>query len=136
MESSSSSSKGLRFATHQSIFSMVGSGDLDGLKQLATVDNESSSSISDMMSLQSDHGETALYIAANNNLKDVFTFLVEFCSFEVVKIRSNSDMNAFHVAAKRGHLGIYSNSFRSSFILPIIEENICINCSTRTTFIL
>jgi len=63
-------------------------------------------SVSDVMSLQNDHGETPLYIAAHNNLKEVFTFLIKLCDFEVLKIRSKSDMNAFHVAAKRGHLGI------------------------------
>jgi len=105
--------------THQSIFTTVGSGDLDGLKKLLEKLNKeedgdrsngsstsSSMSVSDVMSLQNDHGETPLYIAAQNNLKEVFTFLIKLCDSEVVKIRSKSDMNAFHVAAKRGHLGI------------------------------
>ena len=107
-------SKALRFITHQSIFSTVRSGDLDGLKKLVEQLNKEgssssdglSSSLSDVMSLQNDAGETALYIAAEHNLKDVFSFLLKLCDFEVVKIRSKSDMNAFHVAAKRGHLGI------------------------------
>lgn len=113
-------SKGLRFMTHQSIFTMVGSGDLDGLKklleQLKREDDDNSNngsssssspmSVSDVMSLQNDHGETPLYIAAERNLKQVFDFLLQLCHFEILKIRSKSDMNAFHVAAKRGHLGI------------------------------
>lgn len=123
-------SKGLRFMTHQSIFTTVGSGDLDGLKKLLEKLNKeedgdrsngsstssSSMSVSDVMSLQNDHGETPLYIAAHNNLKEVFTFLIKLCDFEVLKIRSKSDMNAFHVAAKRGHLGILLIHF-SFFLL-------------------
>ncbi|KAI4313704.1 hypothetical protein L6164_026661 [Bauhinia variegata] len=104
------SSKSLRFITHQSFFSSVRSGDLDGLKDLLEqlVEDESSngSSVSDLMSLQNDGGETALYIAADNNLQDVFSYLLKFSDFEVLKIRSKSDMNAFQIAAKRGHLGI------------------------------
>ncbi|XP_061351234.1 ankyrin repeat-containing protein At2g01680 [Gastrolobium bilobum] len=104
-------SKALRFITHQSIFSTVGSGDLDGLKQLLEQvnkddDDNGSSSLSDIMSLQNDAGETALYIAAEHNLQHVFSFLLNLCDFEVLKIRSKSDMNAFHVASKRGHLDI------------------------------
>ncbi|KAF7827578.1 ankyrin repeat-containing protein [Senna tora] len=71
-------SKGLRFITHQSIFSTVRSGDLDGVRRLLE---------------QLNHGE-------------IFSYLLRFCDLEVVKIRSKSDMNAFHVAAKRGHLEI------------------------------
>lgn len=95
-------SKAMKFITHQSIFSMVRSGDLDGLKQLLEQLNKD---LSDVMSLQNDAGETPLYIAAGHNLVQVFSFLLKFCDFEVIKIRSKSDMNPFHVAAKRGHLG-------------------------------
>ncbi|KAK7320077.1 hypothetical protein RJT34_04808 [Clitoria ternatea] len=101
-------SKGVRFIAYQSIFSSVGSGDLDGVKKVVeqVKNDEGSSSLSDLMSLQNDAGETALYIAAENNLHDIFCFLFNLCDFELVKIRSKSDMNAFHVAAKRGHLDI------------------------------
>ncbi|KAJ1437873.1 PGG domain [Sesbania bispinosa] len=101
-------SKALRFITHQSIFPTVRSGDLDGLKQLVEQlkQDDDGSPISDVMSLQNDAGETALYIAAEHNLQEVFSFLLKLCDFEVVKIRSKSDMNAFHVAAKRGNLDI------------------------------
>ncbi|WJX10337.1 hypothetical protein P8452_01074 [Trifolium repens] len=56
--------------------------------------------------MQNDAGETLLYIAAENGAKDLFCFLLSFCDLEILKIRSKSDMNAFHVAAKRGHLEI------------------------------
>ncbi|CAL0313816.1 unnamed protein product [Lupinus luteus] len=99
-------SKALRFITHQSVFSTVRSGDLDGLKELVEqLKNEQSSlSVSDVMLLQNDGGETLLYIAAEHNLVEVLKFLIKLCDFEVVKISSKADMNPFHVAAKRGHL--------------------------------
>ena len=100
--------KGVRFLAYQSIFSSVGSGDFDGVKKLVEeVKKEEGSSLSDVMSLQNDAGETALYIAAENNLQEMFSFLLSICHFEVVKIRSKADMNAFHVAAKRGNLGSF-----------------------------
>ena len=103
-------SKSLRFITHQSFFSAVRSGDLDTLKQLldklTQEEPSDGSSVSDLMAVQNDAGETVLYIAAENNLEDVFGYLLKFCDVETVKIRSKSDMDAFHVAAKRGHLGM------------------------------
>ncbi|XP_027361520.1 ankyrin repeat-containing protein At2g01680 [Abrus precatorius] len=109
-------SKAMCFITHQAIFNAVRSGDLEGLKQQLKNKGESSSegssspsslsSLSELMCMQSDAGETMLYIAAEHGLNEVFSFLLSFCDFEVMKIRSKSDMNPFHVAAKRGHLDI------------------------------
>jgi ankyrin repeat protein len=102
MEPSKSS---LRFIAYQRFFTAVRSGDLDSLKQIVV---EQPSDVSDLMSLQTDAGETALYIAADNNLEEVFRYLVKLCDFETVKIRSKSDLDAFHLAAKKGHLGRFS----------------------------
>ncbi|KAK6931632.1 Ankyrin repeat [Dillenia turbinata] len=103
-------SKSLRFITHQSFFSSVRSGDVDSLKQvvekLTNEEGPDPDSISTLMPLKNDSGETALYIAADNNLQHVFTYLIQFCDLETAMIRSKSDLDAFHVAAKRGHLGI------------------------------
>ncbi|XP_061369036.1 ankyrin repeat-containing protein At2g01680-like [Gastrolobium bilobum] len=104
-------SKALCFITHQAIFNAVRSGELDRLKKLLQQQNkgesfDGSSSLSELMSLKNDAGETMLYIAAEHGFHDVFSFLISLCDLEVVKIRSKSDMNAFHAAAKRGHLNI------------------------------
>ncbi|XP_004297440.1 PREDICTED: ankyrin repeat-containing protein At2g01680 [Fragaria vesca subsp. vesca] len=106
-------SKSVRFLTHQCFFSSVRSGDLDAVSQLVEkLDGQpsdassSSSSVADLMAMKNDAGETALYVAAENNLEEVFGYLLRFCDVEVAKIRSKVDMNAFHVAAKKGHLGI------------------------------
>ncbi|XP_057777574.1 ankyrin repeat-containing protein At2g01680-like [Salvia miltiorrhiza] len=96
-------SKSLRFITHQSFFSAVRCNDLESLKNLIQNDGSDPSSL---MALQNDENETALYIAAENNFLETFVYLLSFCDLETVKIRAKSDMNAFHVAAAKGHLGI------------------------------
>ncbi|KAF8407591.1 hypothetical protein HHK36_006725 [Tetracentron sinense] len=56
------------------------------------------------MELQNDAGETVLYVAANNNFQVIFSYLLKFSDLQTLMIRSKSDMDAFHVAAKRGNL--------------------------------
>lgn len=105
-------SKPLRFLTQQSLFVAVRSGELEAVKQILDKlkkDDEAcdgSSTVYDLMAAQSESGATALYIAAEHNFIEVFDYLIKFCDVEIVKIRSKSDMNAFHVAAKLGHLGM------------------------------
>jgi hypothetical protein len=103
-------SHSLRFITHHSFFSALRSGNLDSVKRLLdelTGDGPSDgSAVSDLMALQNDAGETALYVAAENNLLDLFRFLLSFADIQTLMIRSKSDMDAFHVASKQGHLGI------------------------------
>jgi ankyrin repeat protein len=103
-------SHSLRFITHHSFFSALRSGNLDSVKRLVdelTGDNPSDgSAVADLMALQNDAGETALYVAAENNLLDLFRYLLKFSDIQTLMIRSKSDMDALHVAAKHGHLGI------------------------------
>jgi ankyrin repeat protein len=102
--------KNLRFITHQSFFAAVRSGDLESLKLIIRNENSDDhhhpSSVSALMALQTDSGETALFLAAKNNSREMFSYLLSLCDLNTVKIRSKSDLNAFHVAAKLGHLGI------------------------------
>lgn len=129
-------SKLQRFITHQSFFSAVRSGDLRSLQEvldnLTQLDpSDGSSSISDLMSLQNDAGQIALYVAAENDLHHLFTYLLRFCDVQTVKIRSKADMNAFHVAAKKGHLGnlsslhhfVFPNQINSSELYVVFEEH-------------
>ena len=104
-------SKSLHFLTQQSFFEAVRSGELESVKQLLdklTKDEptEGSSTVFDLMAAQSESGATGLYIAAENNFQEIFSYLLKFCDVEVVKIRSKSDINTFHVAAKLGLLGM------------------------------
>eukprot|EP00257_Ricinus_communis_P008434 XP_002525995.2 ankyrin repeat-containing protein At2g01680 [Ricinus communis] len=121
----------LCFLTRQSFFSAVRSADLNSVKEIVkkiTKDEpcDGSSPVSDLMTVQTDAGETALYIAAENKFEDVFSYLVKFSDIEAVKIRSKSDMNAFHVAAKKGHLGIVKE------LLSIWPE-LCKLCDSSNT---
>ncbi|KAK6122278.1 hypothetical protein DH2020_043979 [Rehmannia glutinosa] len=95
-------SKSLRFITHQPFFSAVRSDDLETLKNL--IQNEGSDP-SSLMALQNEDKATALYIAAENNFHETFIYLLSFCDLQTVMMRAKSDMDAFQVAAARGHLG-------------------------------
>ncbi|CAH9134315.1 unnamed protein product [Cuscuta epithymum] len=102
-------SKSLWFINHQSFFSAAQSGDLDALQKLLSQNDESGVSEPDpnsLLALQNDAGKTALYVAAENNYVEVFRFLVELCDLETAKIRCKGDLDAFSIAATRGHLGI------------------------------
>ncbi|KAK6122421.1 hypothetical protein DH2020_043863 [Rehmannia glutinosa] len=96
-------SKSLRFITHQSFFSAVRSDDLETLKNL--IQNEGSDP-SSLMALQNEAKATALYIAAENKFLEIFIYLLSFCDLKTVMMRAKSDMDAFQVAAARGHLEI------------------------------
>ncbi|XWS63972.1 hypothetical protein CRYUN_Cryun06bG0147200 [Craigia yunnanensis] len=124
-------SKSLRFLTQQSFFAAVRSGELESVKQLLdklTKDEppDGSSTVSDLMAAQSESEGTGLYIAAENNFQDIFSYLLKFCDVEIVKIRSKSDMNTFHVAAKLGHLGIVKE-------LLCIWPELCKLCDSSNT---
>lgn len=101
-------SKSLRLITHQSFFSAVGSGDLESLKIIIKNDGLD---LFSLLALQNDAGETALYIAVANNFEEIVSYLLGFCNLETAMIRSKADFDAFHVAAKSGHLGIFSLLF-------------------------
>lgn len=121
--SSHMDSKSLRFIVHQSFFSAVRSDDFEALKNI--VEDEGSDP-SALMALQNDAQETALYIAAESNLNGVFSYLLGFCDLHIAMIKSKADMNAFHVAAARGHLGIVKK-FLSKW------PELCKVCDSRNT---
>lgn len=106
-------SKSLRFISHQSLFAAAQSGDVRALGELLAApppsSNDSGASEPDpnsLLALQNDAGKTALYVAAENNCVEAFRLLVGLCDLPTVKIRCRGDMDAFSVAATRGHLGI------------------------------
>ncbi|GFQ08008.1 ankyrin repeat-containing protein at2g01680 [Phtheirospermum japonicum] len=58
------------------------------------------------MGLQNEDKATALYVVAENNFLGVFMYLLSFCDLQTVMMRAKSDMDAFQVAASKGHLEI------------------------------
>lgn len=119
---------GLFTHQHQPFFTAVESGDIQSLKLIIhkLAQDDDSSSISALMALQNGDGETALFIAARNNLVDIFSYLLTFCDVNIAIIRSKSDFNAFHIAAKRGHLEIVQQ------LLNLWPE-LCMSCDSSNT---
>lgn len=99
----------LRLLSHQTVqtfFSAVRSGDLDGVRRVVEgPDARVEGTVAAMMAAQTENGDTALYIAAENNYEEIFRYLLRLCDFETAALRSRVDLNAFHVAAKQGHAG-------------------------------
>lgn len=122
--------KPLCLITQQPFFSAVESGDIESLKliidQLAQDEVPERGSIAALMSLRNTAGETALYVAADNNLVEMFNYLLNFCEIQIAMIRSKSDLSAFHIAAKRGHLEIVRQ------LLNIWPE-LCRSCDSSNT---
>lgn len=94
----------LRLGSHQAFFAAVRSGDVDAVRCL--VEELDSAAAAALATAQTEAGETALYIAAENNSEELFRYLLRFYDFEAAAIRSRVDLDAFHVAAKLGHVGI------------------------------
>ncbi|KAG1334178.1 putative Ankyrin repeat-containing protein [Cocos nucifera] len=94
----------LRLLSHQAFFSAVRSGDLDGVRRVVEgPDAGVEGAVAALMAAQTEAGETALYIAAENNYEELFRYVLPLCDFETATLRSRVDLNAFHVAAKQGH---------------------------------
>lgn len=88
-------------------FAAVRSGDIDAVRRVVEVTSEGGrEAVAALMSAQTEAGETALYIAAEQNMEAMVGYLVNLYSFESAKLRSRLDMDAFQVAAKQGHVGI------------------------------
>lgn len=58
------------------------------------------------MALQNTAGETALYVAADLNHEEIFNHLLQFCNIDTAALKTTVGITAFHIAAKRGNLGI------------------------------
>ncbi|XP_068663248.1 ankyrin repeat-containing protein At2g01680-like isoform X1 [Aristolochia californica] len=115
----------LLLVSHQVFFSAVRSGDLASVKRIVEEANDPDS-ITSLMSLQNEAGETGLYITADNNLEEGFSYLVRFCNLEIAALKSRLGINALHVAAKRGNLGIVKELLR---LWPVL----CKSCEATNT---
>lgn len=93
----------LRLQLHQSFFAAVRSGDVSVVRGI--VGGAGAETAAALMKATTEAGETALYIAAENNQEELFRYLVGFCDLETAKIRSRKDMDPIQVAAKQGYVG-------------------------------
>lgn len=94
----------LRLLSHNAFFSAVCSGDVQTVRRVLE-EMEGPEAVASLMSLQNEHGETALYMAVNNDAVEVVECLVQLCTLEVASMRSNIGETVLHVAAKKGQLG-------------------------------
>ncbi|XP_072973714.1 ankyrin repeat-containing protein At2g01680 [Typha angustifolia] len=92
--------------SHQAFFAAVRSGDLDAVRAVVEPSAAVDSGAATLMAAQTEAGETALYIAAEGNMEDLFRYLLPLYDYDAATIRSRLDLDAFHVAAKQGHTGI------------------------------
>ncbi|KAL6001339.1 hypothetical protein ACLOJK_007073 [Asimina triloba] len=103
-----------RLISPQVFLSTVRFGDLSSLRNLLDGlpssadggDDNDRAAVSVLMALQNDAGETALYIAADNNLEEIFSYLLSFSDLKTASIKTKVGIDAFHIAAKKGNLGI------------------------------
>ncbi|XP_060179159.1 ankyrin repeat-containing protein At5g02620-like [Lycium barbarum] len=83
------------------------SGNLGKVKELVgKFDGNSNQGIKDLLSLQNQQGETALYIAAENGHTLIVAEMLKHLDLKVASLVANNGYDAFQVAAKQGHLEV------------------------------
>lgn len=75
------------------------------------------SSLRELISAQNQDGETALYVATENGYVGAVCEILEASDIQSAALKANNSYDAFHIAAKNGHLG---NLLSQQFcILPV-----------------
>ncbi|WMV40846.1 hypothetical protein MTR67_034231 [Solanum verrucosum] len=72
-----------------------------------------SKGVKELLSLQNQQGETALYIAAENGHTLVVVEILKHLDLQVASLVANNGYDAFHVAAKQGHLEVLKELLHS-----------------------
>ncbi|XP_004244774.1 ankyrin repeat-containing protein At5g02620 [Solanum lycopersicum] len=74
---------------------------------------DNSKGIKELLSLQNQQGETALYIAAENGHTLVVVEILKHLDLQVASLVANNGYDAFQVAAKQGHLEVLKELLHS-----------------------
>ncbi|XP_006351067.1 ankyrin repeat-containing protein At5g02620-like [Solanum tuberosum] len=74
---------------------------------------DNSKGVKELLSLQNQQGETALYIAAENGHTLVVVEILKHLDLQVASLVANNGYDAFHVAAKQGHLEVLKELLHS-----------------------
>lgn len=61
--------------------------------------------VGELVAHQNQDGETALYVSAEKGHVDVVCEILKVCDVHSAGIKANNSFDAFHIAAKQGHLG-------------------------------
>lgn len=59
----------------------------------------------ELLSLQNQDGETAMYVAAENGHAPVVTELLKLSDVQTAALKAKNGYDSFHIVAKQGHLG-------------------------------
>lgn len=68
--------------------------------------NSETGRIKELLSVQNHDGETAMYVAAENGHTAVVSELLKFTDSQSAAFKARNGYDAFHIAAKLGHMGI------------------------------
>ncbi|KAK4349347.1 hypothetical protein RND71_032102 [Anisodus tanguticus] len=89
-------------------------GNLGKVKEIVQkFDGNNKKGIKDLLSLQNQQGETALYIASENGHTLVVAEMLKHLDLQVASLVANNGYDAFQVAAKQGHLDVLKELLHS-----------------------
>lgn len=60
----------------------------------------------EMVAAQNEDGETALYVAAENGQAEIAREVLKHCDSQLAALKANNGFDAFHIAARHGHLDV------------------------------
>ena len=61
--------------------------------------------VGELAAHQNQDGETALYVSAEKGHVDVVREILKVCDVQSAGLKATNSFDAFHIAAKQGHLG-------------------------------
>jgi ankyrin repeat protein len=67
--------------------------------------------VAEMAAKQNQDGETPLYVAAEKGHAEVVREILKVSDVQTAGIKASNSFDAFHIAAKQGHLGKLSSAF-------------------------
>ncbi|KAK4345304.1 hypothetical protein RND71_035480 [Anisodus tanguticus] len=88
-------------------------GNLGKVKDIVQKFDGNSEGNKDLLSLQNQQGETALYIAAENGHTLVVAEMLKHLDLQIASLVANNGYDAFQVAAKQGHLEVLKELLHS-----------------------
>lgn len=122
------------------LHSAVRRGNKDEVVEILTKTRESDLNV--LLGKQNQSGETALYVAAEYGDVEIVKEMIKCYDLALVEIKARNGFDAFHIAAKQGHLSTCKNPFKSLLkpvdcILNIYHFRVyyrCAESSSRGTF--
>lgn len=94
-------------------------GNLTQIKEILR--NCDNGQIKELLSMQNHDGETAIYVATENGHAAVVSELLKFTDTQSAALKARNGYDAFHMAAKLGHLGKKFNPIHW-FLLFFLSE--------------